>query len=486
MHAAVLHFQGGAQPKVCTRDIPMLLSFGNMPGGSSSGLKVEAKGSGLYVVYASEEGEPAITGRTEHNGLSVFTHHLIKELNDSDSIDAGLNDIFEEVRRQVREDTSSYGRAQTPVGINQLTGGLKTKHIRLRPRPESTVSCPTSKVLPGISDSLQLAISGEELARRVYMAILATEAVYYPPAERTKFLYSQSRTFSQYLIPRPQPQSEHVLVLDVAMSNTVIVAYQGTADLTDLWTDLKYPATPVLGGKVHKGFYDRATYYNDNTLSLSLIAKWLGEGKDVVMTGHSLGGATAIVNTLRILDEQVLDADLHGHLACVTFASPLVGDKQLQKNVNKQGYTKHFFTYVYETDIVPRVLLLKEDLQKTLQTRLKGMKFFEWAQEKIIGEIKSRFKGWLSGFVSEAAAGHATDMASEGAGMLSAWVWEEYNPPYFPFRAYYFCKGVEIKHLGDDDMVTAYMKQSSKPEMKIFMNHQMSRYAAALEALRAD
>ena len=307
--------------------------------------------SGLYMVYAAADGQPAET--KPRAGMSMYTHHLVEQLNDSSSIGIGLNEIFSRVRSKVVSDT---GRRQKPYMADHLLD-VQDRDIHLRPRPEHMEKCPTSQVLPILNSKLD--VSTDELARRVYMAVLATEAVYVAPSERADFLDQQTRSFSRFLIPRQHPQSEYVLVMDVATSNTVIVAYRGTADLADLWTDVKYPAVPVLGGKVHKGFYDRCKEY-DEVLPLSEIAAWLKDGKQVVLTGHSLGGASAIVNTLRLFEEETLDASYRDALACITFASPLVGDKALQSHVHKHGYSRHFFTYVYETDIVPRILLLKE------------------------------------------------------------------------------------------------------------------------------
>lgn len=450
---------------------PQFPGWPEMKGGSSELFGLKSSGaSGLFIAYAAQDGQPAET--LPQSGMSVFTYNLINQLNHHSSVGSGLNDIFDTIQTKVFRET---GRRQRPHTSNQLVE-VRSADIHLVPRPENMEKCPTDEVLP--STKQQLATSVDELARRVYMAVLATEAVYYPPAERASFLEGQTRTFSRFLMHRQHPDSEHVVVMDIATSNTIIVAYRGTADLADLWTDVKYPAVPVLGGKIHKGFFDRCREY-DRVLPLREIARWLEEGKHVVMTGHSLGGAIAMVNTLRLFEEETLDSQLQKGLACITFASPLVGDKALQSNVNKKGYAKHFFTYVYETDIVPRILLLKEDLQSKLQTGLKGIPIIQWATSMATDLLKNRFKGWLSAYIGEGAAGYVADVP----GQLGAWAWQEFNPPYVPFGAYYFCKGGQVKSSDDDDIVKAFMQQS-EPNLESLMNHEMKRYASALEALR--
>lgn len=160
-----------------------------------------------------------------------------------------------------------------------------------------------------------------------------------------------------------------------------------------------------------------------------------------------------------------------------------MGDKGLQKVVNKNGYAKHFFTYVYETDIVPRVLLLKEDLQSKLFQGLKGTQFYEWATERTLDFLKSRFEGFLSAYIGNSAAEGAVSAGGDAVSALGAWAWQEFNPPYYPFGAYFFCVGGKVHHFDLDEVVHSYM-QKSKPNLDSIMNHEMKRYATALEALR--
>ena len=285
--------------------------------------------------------------------VSTYTHHLVSKLQKPSTAGIGLHDIFHSVKRQVHQHSS---RKQIPYMEDHLL--VNPASVHLKPRPEAEVECPTQRGLPLPGTESDLDISLDELARYVYMALLASEVVYEAPVERPSFLNKHhSRTFSRYLSIKQE--SEHMVMLEVATSNTVIIAYRGTTDVADILTDIQVPASPVLGGRVHSGFYSRSQKY-DSDLPLSHIVDLLVEGKRVVLTGHSLGGATAMVNTLRILTEQKLGAEYHGALACITFGSPLLGDEALQKQVRDNGYSRHFFTYVYETDIVPRLLLLQK------------------------------------------------------------------------------------------------------------------------------
>ena len=62
------------------------------------------------------------------------------------------------------------------------------------------------------------------------------------------------------------------------------------------------------------------------------------------------------------------------------------------------------------------------------------MNVFEWAQNKTTEILKDRFKGWLTAYVGNEAAGYAADMAGQGANTLGAWAWEEFNPQLLPIR----------------------------------------------------
>lgn len=354
--------------------------------------------------------------------------------------------------------------------------------VHLKPRPEAEVQCPTQMVLPLPGTNSDLDMSLDELARSVYMALLASEIAYKVPAERPGFLEDQhSRTFSRYLSIKQE--SEHVVMLEVATSNTVIVAYRGTTDVADVITDIQFPASPVLGGRVHSGFYSRSKEY-DSDLPLSDIVDLLVEGKRVVLTGHSLGGATAIVNTLRILSEQKLGAEYHGALACITFGSPLLGDKALQKQVRDNGYARHFFTYVYETDIVPRLLLLQKGAQQQLHNGLKGMNFYQMAEEKATEYLTTVFVTLLGSYIGRGGAQVAAEATANAAAQFGKWAWDEVNPDYFPFGAYLFYKDGEVQLAKDGDMIQNHMQAMWTPDVNSVMNHKLDRYSGSLEALR--
>jgi len=79
-------------------------------------------------------------------------------------------------------------------------------------------------------------------------------------------------------------------------------------------------------GKVHTGFRKAL---NDIWGDLWNHYKKNGQGKQLVVTGHSLGAALATLYTDRIDDEKSV---------CYTYGSPRVGNKQLINNMNFNCY----------------------------------------------------------------------------------------------------------------------------------------------------
>jgi len=107
---------------------------------------------------------------------------------------------------------------------------------------------------------------------------------------------------AQFNILRPQAAGDRPFV---------VVAFRGTHDLEDVFTDLKVARKDWLGNtQVHAGFKD--AYDEIAEVLASSLRPALG---DVVFTGHSLGGALAS-----------LAATVRQPLVLYTFGCPLVGD----------------------------------------------------------------------------------------------------------------------------------------------------------------
>lgn len=98
----------------------------------------------------------------------------------------------------------------------------------------------------------------------------------------------------------------------------------------------------------------------------------MNTNKKILFTGHSYGGAIASFATLWILDEYVKNRGKKFPIGCVTFGSPLIGDRTLSHAVRREKWAGHFTHFVMEHDIVPRMMLSpKISIQQQLPSILK-------------------------------------------------------------------------------------------------------------------
>ena len=121
-----------------------------------------------------------------------------------------------------------------------------------------------------------------------------------------------------------------------ASEKCVYFVFRGTATLANVLTDLKQhlvplnwrpPGAPRVSMRVHGGFVES---YATLRFSLFEIAtSSLCAGKDIVITGHSLGGALATIFTQ---DLALHRRDLIARTVCYTFGSPRVGDEVFAAN----------------------------------------------------------------------------------------------------------------------------------------------------------
>ena len=134
----------------------------------------------------------------------------------------------------------------------------------------------------------------------------------------------------------------------------VVLAFRGTEKKVSDWlTDADCVPEDHEGGKVHRGFLkaftgiegaERETAVEDIVKAALCEACSVGDGPPlpVFVTGHSLGGALALLTTRLLLP------DVTG--ACYTFGAPRVGDYEFFHRVKTPVYR-----IVNSSDVVPRV-----------------------------------------------------------------------------------------------------------------------------------
>ncbi|XP_072971357.1 protein EDS1L-like [Typha angustifolia] len=104
----------------------------------------------------------------------------------------------------------------------------------------------------------------------------------------------------------------------------------------------------------------------------SEVHRAIAEKKHVVFTGHSSGGAMAVLAAVWLLENCIqLGSNNQIYPFCVTFGSPLVGDTVFRHALEREDWSRCFLHFVMMRDIVPRILLtplssLKEEIQAIL------------------------------------------------------------------------------------------------------------------------
>ncbi|EOA23642.1 hypothetical protein CARUB_v10016847mg [Capsella rubella] len=90
--------------------------------------------------------------------------------------------------------------------------------------------------------------------------------------------------------------------------------------------------------------------------------------QQIVFTGHSLGGATAILATVWYLEKYLIRSPNDvPEPRCVTFGAPLVGDYIFKHALGREDWSRFFVNFVTRFDIVPRIMLSrKASIEQTM------------------------------------------------------------------------------------------------------------------------
>ena len=137
---------------------------------------------------------------------------------------------------------------------------------------------------------------------------------------------------------------------------TAYIAFRGTDSQEDRLLNLHFFTRPLLTAnkalRVHAGYLNYYKQIRSDILEyLTVITEEAG-GNDykVILTGHSLGGAAAMICSLDLLQNKLIKSE---KLTCITFGTPMVGNAQFCKYYS-QNVTQSFHINC-GVDIAPRI-----------------------------------------------------------------------------------------------------------------------------------
>ncbi|GMH44780.1 hypothetical protein BSKO_12732 [Bryopsis sp. KO-2023] len=148
--------------------------------------------------------------------------------------------------------------------------------------------------------------------------------------------------------------------------NTIVLAFRGTDSLTNLWADVQFWRSihPPERGRwllgtmplVHNGFLESWTASGVNHVVLDRLRGIIESPKfdrgdlRVIVTGHSLGGAVAVLASYDIVKYCGVESD---SISCYTFGAPRVGNHAFVKCYN--SVVPDTWQIINDHDIVPRL-----------------------------------------------------------------------------------------------------------------------------------
>ncbi|MBD2175958.1 lipase family protein [Pseudanabaena sp. FACHB-1998] len=129
----------------------------------------------------------------------------------------------------------------------------------------------------------------------------------------------------------------------------LIIAFRGSESTTDWLTNIKLVTDPgpLLNSRVHEGFQD-ALYPVVISIISAIYQFDPNRTKNIWITGHSLGGALAVLMTAMLSIEKVNVRGLY------TFGAPRVGNKNFA-NLLEANFQGTHFRVVNQGDLVPHV-----------------------------------------------------------------------------------------------------------------------------------
>ena len=151
--------------------------------------------------------------------------------------------------------------------------------------------------------------------------------------------------------------------------SSYFVVCMGSKEIRDLFVDINITSQQVHqdAGLAHRGFVERSKSVPVESFYIYARRK----GKRLVMSGHSLGGAVAMLASIRLL-MALEDTGSNHQVRCFSFGSPTLIDFKLARMVNDKGWNRFLNSYGVENDPVPWLAMAIQDATSLGKSSHKG------------------------------------------------------------------------------------------------------------------
>lgn len=196
--------------------------------------------------------------------------------------------------------------------------------------------------------------------------------------------------------------------------------------------------------KVNEAFASRFEGILNNSSLKNEVEKAMLDGKQIVFAGHSSGGPIAILAALWCLEYcRTRPNDNLVYPYCMTFGSPLVGDRIWYHALRRENLARYFLHFVMKYDVVPRIMLSPlSSIQELLQAIFAFINPKYYQHEAVARSSDAANFFWT---VMRSASSVASYAACNLKGCTNLLLETVSNivqlSPYRPFGTYIFCTG---------------------------------------------
>ncbi|XP_059640254.1 protein EDS1L-like [Cornus florida] len=257
-----------------------------------------------------------------------------------------------------------------------------------------------------------------------------------------------SSSKNPYLSDKIRSSSETVFAFSGSWS--VSDWFAGNNAFGEIKVDLKmFPPLRSVGtdedAKANEAFIGRFASILRTSSLQDEVEKAVKEKKRVVFAGHSSGGPVAILATIYFLEKYPRTDSSQKPFRCITFGSPLTGDRIFPHALRRENWADCFTHFVMKYDIVPRIMLSPcASIEQQLGTILAffNPKSTNSQRESIEGAADTLVFFMTVMRNASAVASHAACSLKGSTNLLLETLTNFIQlSPYRPFGTYIFCSG---------------------------------------------